>query len=239
MNTYSEMIYLVRDLLKISADDSYITNQHILFILEKFRAYVLKAKYEDKEDEIPDSDKSTFTVELELVSDNDGYSGIPLLKSKEPLPTETIFDIISVKTNKLTGNPNIVFVPFERFAFTGNNKYLKNIIYWTIDEDNYILVKSCNPRFEYLQEFKVEAVFESPLAAAEAECACKGIEVNYGDVDFCLEDALVQLVLDYVVSTFQNSIYKPEDTVNNTEDDLAGIAVRTPNERYSRKQWEK
>lgn len=238
MNTYGQMIYMVRDLLKISSDDSYITSQHILFMLEKFRAYVLKSKYEDDDSEMPDTNKSSLTVELELVEDNLGYSGISILRSKQPIPSDTIFDFISVRTNKLTGNPNIVFVPFSRFAYTGNNKYLKNIIYWTIDNNNYILVKSCNPRFEYLTEFDIEGVFESPMAIAEADCACKGLEVNYDDVDFCLEDALSELVLDYVVKSFQNSIYKPEDDLNNTKDDLSGLAVRKPSERYSKQQWE-
>ena len=238
MNTYGQMIYMVRDLLKIAADDSYITSQHILFLLEKFRSYVLKSKYADDEEEIPDTDKSSITAELELVEDNLGYSGIPILRSKQPLPTDMIFDSITVKTNKLTGNPNIVFVPFPRFAYTGNNKYLKNIIYWTIDEDKYILVKSCNPRFEYLVEFKIEGVFESPMAVEELNCACKGLEFNYDNVDFCLEDALVSLGVAYVVKTLQNSIYKPEDDSNNTNDDLSGLAVRTPSERYKKEQWQ-
>lgn len=233
------MIYMVRDLLKLSSDDSYITSQHILFMLEKFRAYVLKSKYEDDEASVPDTNKSEITVELELINDNLGYSGIPLLRSKEPIPSDMIFDYITVRTNKLTGNPNIVYVPFSRFPYVGNNKYLKNMIYWTIDDDNYILVKSCNPLFEYLREFKIEGVFESPMKVAERDCACKNLEVNYDDVDFCLEDDLVQLVIQYVMNTFQNSIYKPQDEDNNTNDDLAGIAVRTPSERYRKQQWEK
>ena len=233
------MIYMVRDLLKLSSDDSYITSQHILFMLEKFRAYVLKSKYEDDEASVPDTNKSEITVELELVNDNLGYSGIPLLRSKEPLPSDMIFDYITVRTNKLTGNPNIVYVPFSRFPYVGNNKYLKNIIYWTIDDDDYILVKSCSPLFEYLREFKIEGVFESPMKVAERECSCKGLEINYDDVDFCLEDDLVQLVVQYVMNTFQNSIYKPQDEDNNTNDDLAGTAVRTPTERYKKQQWEK
>lgn len=239
MNTYGQMIYMVRDLLKISSDDAYITSQHILFLLEKFRSYVLKTKYENSEEDIPGSDKNSLTVELELVSDNFGLSsGIPLLRSKEPIPSDTIFDSINIKTNKLTGNPNIIYVPYERFPFTGNNKYLKNIIYWTIDNEDYILVKSCNPRFEYLREIKIEGVFESPMAIAEKDCVCNGLEVNYDDVDFCLEDALVQLVIDYTVRTLQVSIYKPQDDINNTNDDLAGIAVKRPSERYNREIWE-
>ena len=93
--------------------------------------------------------------------------------------------------------------------------------------------------FEYLREFKIEGVFESPMKVAERECSCKGLEVNYDDVDFCLEDDLVQLVVQYVMNTFQNSIYKPQDEDNNTNDDLAGTAVRTPTERYKKQQWEK
>ena len=45
----------------------------IIFMLEKFRAYVLKSKYENDESEIPDTDKSSMIVELELVEDNLGY----------------------------------------------------------------------------------------------------------------------------------------------------------------------
>ena len=44
MSTYRELIYMSKDLLKLKSDDSYYTNEHILFLLDKVRAVLLEQK---------------------------------------------------------------------------------------------------------------------------------------------------------------------------------------------------
>lgn len=40
---------------------------------------------------------------------------------------------------------------------------------------------------------------------------------------FPLESALVAVLIDSIVSSLDKTIYRPEDTTNNAEDDLAGL----------------
>ena len=43
--TYKELVYLALDALKIHSDDSKFTEDHVIFLLNKYRAYALKQKY--------------------------------------------------------------------------------------------------------------------------------------------------------------------------------------------------
>ena len=65
MSTYRELIYMSKDLLKLKSDDSYYTNEHILFLLDKVRAVILEQKYKKNNSKIEDSNTQTICVELE------------------------------------------------------------------------------------------------------------------------------------------------------------------------------
>lgn len=45
MSTYKELIYMVSDRAKQQSDDATFTNEHIAFLLNKYRTYLLKQKY--------------------------------------------------------------------------------------------------------------------------------------------------------------------------------------------------
>jgi hypothetical protein len=45
MATYRELVYMVLDELKARSDDFYYTEDHIMFLLDKYRAFLLKQKY--------------------------------------------------------------------------------------------------------------------------------------------------------------------------------------------------
>ncbi len=66
-----------KDLLKLKSDDSYYTNEHILFLLDKVRAVILEQKYNKNNSKIEDSNTQTICVELEskLLVDNILCSG--------------------------------------------------------------------------------------------------------------------------------------------------------------------
>ena len=45
MTTYREIIYMCLDLLKGMSDDFTYTEEHIAYLLDKYRAFLLKQKY--------------------------------------------------------------------------------------------------------------------------------------------------------------------------------------------------
>ena len=41
-----ELIYIVLDLVKIVSDDSTLTEEHVLFLLKKYRSFLIKKEQE-------------------------------------------------------------------------------------------------------------------------------------------------------------------------------------------------
>ena len=60
MASYRELVYAVLDELKLSVDDSYFTEDHCIFLLNKYRGMILKQQYKDVKKEIPESNFQTL-----------------------------------------------------------------------------------------------------------------------------------------------------------------------------------
>lgn len=67
MSTYRQLIYLVSDFVKELSDDSKINEEHIAFLLDRYRTYLLKQKYLRKAQEIPLSNYQTICSQLQEV----------------------------------------------------------------------------------------------------------------------------------------------------------------------------
>ena len=69
MNTLREMVYMVIDQLKNLSDDSYYTEEHIIYLLNKYRALLLKQRYSDVKRQVPESNYQTICIDLERSED--------------------------------------------------------------------------------------------------------------------------------------------------------------------------
>ena len=228
MYTYNHVVYMIMDYLKLSSDDAYYTPDHIMFLANKFRAYVLKSKYENSADKVPESNYQTIHLNLEEV---DRIEGFPkqgeYLRSVESIP-----DLIDIGTPVISGadifTGDICMVSPIRFKYVGFNKWMRNISYATYGPGGKLYFKSCNPMLYYLREGTYKAVFTDPLevAAASGEYALdeNGNLCNPLDVEFPLEDALLPLMMQYVVKGLSGATYKPRDNENNADDDLSELA---------------
>ena len=128
--TYKELIYMCLDELKLSSDDSYYTPEHLIFLLVKYRSFLLKQRYSDIKKQIPDSDYQNICLELIEVPAISGEpcEGSSYLRSKDPIPTTMNI-----------GNPRVYPIDFyqgeityisrDRMRYVGYNKWLRNIIY--------------------------------------------------------------------------------------------------------------
>ena len=65
MSKYRDIVYMVLDELKIHSDDASFTEEHILFLINKYRAFILKQRYSDKRKEVPQSNYQTLCLDLE------------------------------------------------------------------------------------------------------------------------------------------------------------------------------
>lgn len=227
--TYREMVFMVLDELKGMSDDFTFTEDHIIFLLGKFRAFLLKQRYySDVKKAISESNYQTICLELIEVP---AISGEPCeggfyLRSKDKIPVTL-----------LIGNPrvypidfyqgDIAFISRDRMRYVGYNKWMQNIIYCSIGPDNYLYFKSSNPQFLYLENVRFTAVFEDAEKVSELTCeddinsACDLL-----DRTFPIEEALVPPLIELVVNELRRAEYAPNDEENNADDDLDEVNVK-------------
>ena len=171
MSTYNELTYQVLDELKLISDDSHFVEEHVVFLLDKYRVFLLKQRYSDIRKEIPESNYQTICLDLEHITDINGVpcTGANYLRSVQQIP-----HMMSIGSQKVTTldyfQGNINYTNSERFKYVGHNKFLKNQAYATIAPDSYLYIKSDNPQMYYLKKVKVTGIFEDSTKVAELQC---------------------------------------------------------------------
>ena len=88
MSTYKELIYMCLDELKLYSDDALYTEEHIMFLLGKYRTFLIKQRYSDVKKQIPESNYQTICLDLIEVPAISGEpcEGGSYLRSKEKIP---------------------------------------------------------------------------------------------------------------------------------------------------------
>lgn len=229
MSTYKELTYMVLDELKLYSDDALYTEEHVMFLLGKYRTFLLKQRYSDVKKQIPESNYQTICLDLIEVPAISGEpcEGGSYLRSKEKIPF-----LMKI------GNPRvypidyyqgeITYVSRDRMRYVGYNKYLQNIIYASLGPDNYLYFKSFNPQFLYLEKVRITGIFEDTLAASELQCPDESGNTvcDVLDREFPIENALIPPLIQLVVEELTKAEYKPEDKENNSDDDLSEVVSK-------------
>ena len=228
MSTYREIVYMCLDEIKMVSDDSYFTQDHIIFLADKYRAFLLKKNYTDVKKSVPDSNYQALCLSLEKVKGIDGDDcSTTYLRSSQSIPKT-----LPVGTPKVSSldflSGEITFVSRDRMKYVGYNKFLKNIIYCTIGPDNKLYLKSQNSQAYYLDNIQYSGVFENSAEAAKMQCngndesgKCDPLDATYP-----LEEALIPMAIEFVVKELTGAVYKPMDNENNANDDLAGFTPK-------------
>ena len=237
MSTYKELVYLVLDELKLISDDSHFQEEHVIFLLDKYRAFLLKQRYNDIRKEIPESNYQTICIDLQQSSAIDGQpcTGADYMKSVQEIP-----NMMTIGNQKISSldyfQGNFAYTNNERFKYVGNNKYLQNQIYGTIAPDSHLYLKSSNPQIYYLEKVKVTGIFEDSAKAAQLQCpdANGDKPCDIMDMEFPIEEALIPPMIELIVKELSGHAYSPADSENNSTDDLeklAGYIARNLRER--------
>lgn len=225
MNKYADLVYMVLDEIKGISDDFTFTEDHVIFLLNKYRSFLLKQRYSDVKKQIPESNYQTICLDLIQVP---AIAGEPCEGGTYLRSTKKIPFLMKI------GNPslypvdyyqgNITFVSRDRMRYVGYNKYLQNIIYASIGPDNYLYFKSFNPQYLYLEKARMTGIFESPETVAELQCPDEegNTSCEILDVAFPIEDALVPPLIQLVVEELLGASRRNDDEDNNAKDDLSG-----------------
>ena len=234
MTTYREAIYMCLDLLKGASDDFNCTEEHIAYLLDKFRALLLKQRYgNNRKKEIPYSNYQTVTLKLELATFEGNSYYICKPKDGETIPYTLQLGIprISVDADSY-GDLNLEYVSRERLPYVGNNRYLRNFWYCALDEQNRLLLKTSSIRmFEASSEkegdtptltFRITAIFENPRELPN-EITFDEEATNALDRNIPIEEGLITTLIELVVKELAGSVFTPKDDVNNAKDDNADM----------------
>lgn len=220
--TYNEIIYMCLDELKLSSDDSFYTKDHLIFLLVKYRSFLLKQRYSDIKKQIPDSNYQSICLDLIEVPAISGEpcEGNSYLRSKNKIPT-----------TMMVGNPRvyptdfyqgeIAYISRDRMRYIGYNKFMRNIIYCSKAPDGYLYFKSWNPQFLYIENVRFSAIFEDAKEASEMACPEEnGAICKLEDKEFPIEDSLVPPLIELVVKELRGPEFMKKDEDNNAEDNL-------------------
>lgn len=231
MTTTRQLIYYILDLLKLSSDDSTINERHILFALQKYRAYLIDLQLQKDQAKVTSSDNTqTLCIDLEK-SDafaDDICGNTTYLRSIKKIPDTIGSTIPQVSLTDYYSGAFIQYVSKQRMRFVGHNRFLKNIIYCSIGPDNHLYMTAEDPDFLELQRVKLTGVFQDTEKAAELE-SCEGEEqgdkpCDPWDKEFPIEEKLIPQLIELVVKELSGASWRPQDDSNNAQDDLASLA---------------
>ena len=232
MTTYREAIYMCLDLLKGTSDDFTYTEEHIAYLIDKFRALLLKQRYgNDPKKHVPYSNYQTLEVEFNPTEPKN------MLKSTNQIPYMLQLGIPRiVLDNEDYYNYRFELTSRERLPFVGNNKFTSMIGYCAISETNNLLMKNKDsywinltvepPVLSYIgpKKLKLIGIFENPREVNdETSFGEDSTNINELDRNIPIEESLITTLIELVVKELAGSVYSPEDDVNNAKDDNADM----------------
>ena len=223
--TLRELVYLVLDEVKINSDDSYFNEDHVIFLLNKYRSFVLKKELEKENKPLSSNNSQIICLDLIEVRDEDNPCGESMLRTEQPIPNLINDDKVSLYPINYFEGDHIIYTTMERMRYTTYNKWTKNLIYAAKGPDGYLYLKSSNPQYLYLEKLRMKATFEDFENAAQYACNESGEELNCDilDMKFPIENALVPILVEMVVKELLGAAYRPKDSSNNANDDLSDI----------------
>lgn len=223
-----ELVYSILDLARAAtSDDSFLTEEHIIFLCKKYRAFLIK-KEQEKNKGLEDSssifEQQEICLDLEEVPaiDGEACTGGYYLRSTKPIPK--LLDGYQPKVYPIDfyQGINISYISGDRMRYVGSNPYLQNIIYTSIAPDKYLYMNSSNPQFHYLKKIRLTGVFEDIEAANDLLCDEGGgiISCDYLDSEFPIREYLVPTLIELVVKEISGTKYMPSDVKNDAADSL-------------------
>jgi hypothetical protein len=240
MSTYRELAYMCLDKLKASTDDSYFKIEHIVFLLDKYRPFLLKQRYSDVRKGMSLNNYSRIPFTLQDTTGNainlgsvENYTTGGIVKvSSITVPSLVGFNsntddfkilvnntTVSAKDVQFRGDFSIVSP--ERFKYAGESKWLKKFVFVTLGSDHKLYFKWVDDTLTVPTTLLIQGIFETPKNYASL------LEIpitNYLDMQYPLEEALVPPLLELVLKDIQENIYRPEDDDNNASDDLGKVS---------------
>lgn len=221
--TLRELVFICMDEIKLHSDDSFYTEDHLVFLLNKYRSFVLKKELEKENKQLSSSNGQTICLDLIEIRDENNPCGESMLRTEQKIPNLVNDCKVSLYPVNYFEGDHIIYTTTERMRYTTYNKWTKNLIYAAKGPDDYLYIKSSNPQYLYLEKLRMKAIFEDFESAAQYACDEDGekLQCDILDMKFPIENALVPIVTELVIKELLGVKYQPRDTHNNAADDAS------------------
>lgn len=229
MATFGQIAHAIQDFSKTISDDAIINIDHIIFLMSKYRNYLLSLPNK----QLTESDYQTVCVDVEYVVDDDLCGGEPYLLSTGPIPSTMGRGAVTIAPPAgFQYGYRFQFVNYQKFQFVGHNRWLNSFIYATIGPDGRLYVKGHQSGFKYLSKLRMTALFNDIEKAAEMACddeCCVDSACDIEDREFPLDAGYIPLLMKYVTVEITGAAWQPRDDKNNANDDLSRFAQALTN----------
>lgn len=232
MQTYGELVYLILDELKLTSDDGQFEEDHIITLINQYRNLLLKQRYSDIRKEIPVSNLQSVNITLVINDNTIEVATITNthLKSTFPLPVVLNLNaqnVTKINNSNLFWNGEFSFIDYGQFKYIGYNKWLNSIIYISVGPDNYVYARSNNQEILNLTSLTITSIFEDPIAVYKLSSPIDNTsDLSILDMVIPVEGNLISIIKELVIKELSPVIYKPNDEVNNSADDLNKMGVK-------------
>lgn len=229
-----EIVYMVLDLAKAAtSDDSFWTEDHVIFLLKKYRSFLIKKEQEKQKattDIASEFEYQQICLDLEKVPAIDGEpcTGGYYLRTIKKIPKILEDNQPRVYPIDFYQGINISYIPRDRMRYVGTNKFLQNIIYVSLGPDLHLYLNSSNPQFLYLKKLRMSAVFEDFDEMSSYLCNDDGDSTACDVMDevFPIREYLVPTLMELVVKELTSAKYQPVDEHNNAADDMSKVSTK-------------
>lgn len=229
-----EIVYMVLDLAKAAtSDDSYFNEDHVIFLLKKYRSFLIKKEQEKQKattDIASEFEYQQICLDLEKVPAIDGEpcTGGYYLRTTKKIPKILEDNQPRVYPVDFYQGINISYIPRDRMRYVGTNKFLQNIIYISLGPDLHLYLNSSNPQFLYLKKLRMSAVFEDFDDISCYLCDDDGNSKACDVLDevFPIREYLVPTLMELVVKELTTAKYQPVDEHNNANDDMSKVSTK-------------
>lgn len=235
-----EIVYYLLDAVKAISDDALITEEEVLFLLKKYRSFLIKKEQEKEKnstDVASEFEYQQICLDLEKTPAMDGEpcTGGYYLRTTKKIPKVLEGTTPRVYPMDFYQGIYVSFIPRDRMRYVGTNKYLQNIIWVSVGPDQHLYLYSNNPQFLYLKNLRMLAIFEDFDSATDLLCDSDGEDSSCDifEATFPIRDYLVPTLIELCEKEILGVQYRIKEDRNNAADDTAkivnGLASRTSN----------
>lgn len=219
--TFNEIIYDVREKLKLGSDDIDIQDEYIAHLINVKRALLIKQRYTKFSKAIPEESKQIVCIDLELVDSIEGEKCFgDILRSIQTLPAFIQVDSKPSLTNVMGYDLRAIpmsITAIERFPYLGYNKWTNNQLHVALGADSKLYFYSGNDQYKFLEKVKVVGLFENPESADELSCDTSS-DCDYFDKKYPVEPHMVHDIVNLIARELLPSIKLVDDKLNNADE---------------------